>query len=234
MSGGKDAEMKRLASKLSLVFCVLLIAFLTSGGCDIKFSSDDDDNNGGGGNGGNGNGFTLIFGTLTGIDANTDVEGTIVQVEDEDSGVFFEGTVDVNGDFEIEDSFSGSPARLEFRDETDALIAQTNITVFPGAEIDLGEVTIAGATIDFEDGIFVVLVGNVDEINCIDDDEGSIVVTEDGEDDEEILVQIDSTTDIIVDEFDDITCNDLFQGDDVEVRGNLEGTQIVAELIEVF
>ena len=214
--------MRRLASQISFVFCVLLIAFLTSGGCD-----DDDDDNGG-----NGNGLTLIFGTLTGIDANTG-EGTIVRIEDEDSGVFFEGTVDVNGDFEIEDSFSGSPARLEFRDETDALIAQTNITVFPGAEIDLGEVTIAGATIDFEDGIFVVLVGNVDEINCIDDDEGSIVVTEDGEDDEEILVQIDSTTDIIVDE-DDITCNDLLQGDDVEVRGNLVGSNIEAELIEIL
>ncbi|HEX3036629.1 MAG TPA: hypothetical protein VHT73_16155 [Thermodesulfobacteriota bacterium] len=220
--------MKRLGSQLSFVFCVLLISFLTSGGCEIKFSSDDDDNNGGGGNG---NGLTLIFGTLTDIDASTDVEGTIVRVEDEDSGVFFEGTVDANGDFEIEDSFSGSPSELEFRDEPEPVppIAETTITVFPGAEIDLGEVTITDRNIDFEDGIFVVLEGDIDENNC-SNDEGSIRVTED---DEEILVQIDSTTDIIVDE-DDITCNDLLQGDRVEVRGNLVGTNIEAELVEVL
>ncbi|HSE83164.1 MAG TPA: hypothetical protein VLB01_01285 [Thermodesulfobacteriota bacterium] len=224
--------MRRLTSQISFILCVLLIAFLTSGGCDIEFSSNNDDDDD---DGGNGNGLTLIFGTLTGIDANTDVEGTIVRIEDKDSGAFFDGTVDANGDFEIEGSFSGFPSRLEFQDETNVLIAQTDITVFPGSEIDLGAVTITGSTIDFEDGIFVVLEGNIDEITCIDDDEGSIRVTEDDEDDDEdILVQIDSTTDIIVDEFDDITCNDLFLGDDVEVRGNLDGNQIVAELIEVL
>ena len=39
--------MKGLGSQLSFIFCVLLISFLTSGGCDIRFSSDnnDDDNN---------------------------------------------------------------------------------------------------------------------------------------------------------------------------------------------
>jgi hypothetical protein len=220
--------MKRLASQLSFVCCILLISFLTSGGCDIEFSSNNDDNNGG--NGGNGNGLTLVFGTLTSIDASTDVEGTVVRVEDEDSGAFFEGTVDANGDFDIENSFSGSPSELEFRDETNAPIAETTITVFPGAEVDLGEVTITGATINFEDGIFVVLRGDIDEINCIDADEGSISVIQDGE---EILVQIDSTTDIIADG-NDITCNDLFQGNNVEVRGNLVGTNIEAELIEVL
>jgi hypothetical protein len=212
-------------SVIRYVTCILVISFLTMGGCDIEFSSDDDDGN----NGGNGDQEAILSGNITSIIPERNLDGIIVEIEDEDTGVLFRDVTDTNGFFEIEGGFSGSPARLEFINESLEQIALTSVTVFPGAEVDLGDLTINEQTVTFEDDIIVVLEGDVTEINCSESG-GTLEVTAD---DIDVIVQISSSTDIIRDD-EDLECEDLLVGDDVRVRGPLDGTNIEADLIELL
>ena len=213
-------------SLLRYITCVLVISLLTIGGCDIEFSSDNDNGNGGGG----GNTEAILKGNITTIIPDRNLDGIIVEVEDEDSGNLFRDTTDNNGFFQIEGGFSGTPARLEFFDEGQSQIALTSVTVFPGAEVDLGDLTINSGSVTFEDDIIVTFEGDVTENNC-SQGVGTIEVTAD---DTPVIVDISSSTDIIRDN-DDLVCEDLLEGNNVEVRGELLINNTVgADLIELL
>ncbi len=197
---------------LGFIICILFISLFTTGGCDIEFSSDNDNGNGGGG----GNTEAILKGNITTIIPDRNLDGILVEVEDEDSGNLFPDTTDNNGFFQIEGGFSGTPARLEFFDEGQTQIALTSVTVFPGAEVDLGDLTINSGSVTFEDDIIVTFEGDVTENNC-SKGLGTIEVTAD---DTPVIVDISSSTDIIRDN-DDLVCEDLLEGDRVEVRGEL-------------
>lgn len=216
-------------SLVAFIVFLIIISLFSSGGCDIKFSTGDDDD---GNNGGGGNQSSIIRGTITSISPSRDLDGIVVEVEDEDSGLTFSGTTDADGFFEIEDEFSGSPSRLEFLDESDDQLAITNVTIFPDAEVDLGDISISNGTVDLDedDGIFVVFEGTVTENNC-SGTSGSLIVTA-NDDDTEVLVEVDSSTDIERDD-DDLDCEDVLEGEDVEVRGELSGSNVEAEEIEL-
>jgi hypothetical protein len=217
---------KRAHSLLYHIICILFISLFTSGGCDIDFSTDNDNGNGGG----NGNTQAILKGTITSISSDGNLDGITVEVEDEDSGITFSDVTVSNGFFQIEGGFSGSPARLEFFDEGQTQIALTSVTVFPGAEVDLGDLTINSGSITFEDDIIVTFEGDVTENNC-SQGAGTIEVTAD---DTPVIVDISSSTDIIRDN-DDLVCEDLSEGNNVEVRGELLINNTVgADLIEVL
>lgn len=217
---------KRATSLLGYIICVLFISLFSLGGCDIEFSSDNDNGNGGGG----GNTEAILKGNITTIIPDRNLDGIIVEVEDEDSGNLFRDTTDNNGFFQIEGGFSGTPARLEFFDEGQTQIALTSVTVFPGAEVDLGDLTINSGSVTFEDDIIVTFEGDVTENNC-SQGVGTIEVTAD---DTPVIVDISSSTDIIRDN-DDLVCEDLLEGNNVEVRGELLINNTVgADLIELL
>jgi hypothetical protein len=217
-------KVKKMTSLLSLVLLILTISLLTTGGCDIKFSSDNDNGNGG-------NNDAVLQGTIIEITPDTDIEGITVEVEDEDSGNLFPDITDAGGFFRIEGNFSGSPARLEFLDESLERIALTSITVFPGAEVDAGNITITNGNVEFED-INVVFEGDIIENNC-SGASGTLEVEVDN--DTEVIVQVSSATEIILDNDDDLICEDLLVGDNIEIDGVLSTGDIVeADRIEVL
>jgi len=216
---------KQMTSLLSLVLLALTISLLTTGGCDIKFSSDNDNGNGG-------NNDAVLQGTITEITPDTDIEGITVEVEDEDSGNLFSDITDADGFFRIEGNFSGSPARLRFFDETSGPpIASTNITVFPGAEVDMGDITITNGIVA-TDVINVIFEADIVENNC-SGDSGTLEVKVDN--DTEVIVQVSSATEIILNNDDDLICEDLSVDDKIEIDGELMLNNIVdAERIEVL
>ena len=89
---------KQMTSLLSFVLLILTISLLTTGGCDIEFSSDNDNGNGG-------NNDAVLQGTITEITPDTDIEGITVEVEDEDSEILFSDITDAGGFFRIEGNF---------------------------------------------------------------------------------------------------------------------------------
>jgi hypothetical protein len=212
-------------SLIVFVICILAISLLTSGGCDISFSSDGDN---GGGGGGDEN--SILQGTITTITPDRSLEGITVRVEDTGSGVFFSDVTDSSGSFHIEGQFSGFPSRLEFLDEGSNLIALTTIIVFPNAEVDLGEITITNGSVNISGDIIVIFQGNVMENNC----SGGVGTLEVETDSTTAIVEVSSSTDIIRDS-DNLTCEDLLIGGSVEVRGELlvNGT-VKADRIELL
>jgi hypothetical protein len=222
----ENMRTKRAYSLLFYTICVLFISLSSLGGCDIEFSSDNDNGSGGGG----GNTEAILKGNITTIIPDRNLDGITVKVEDEDSGNLFSDITENNGFFQIEGGFSGTPARLEFFDEGQNQIALTSVTVFPEAEVDLGDLTINSGSITFEDDIIVTFEGDVTENNC-SQGAGTIEVTAD---DTPVIVDISSSTDIIRDN-DDLVCEDLSEGNNVEVRGELLINNTVgADLIEVL
>jgi hypothetical protein len=215
---------KNIAAFLSFFISILIISLLTSGGCDIDFGGGNND-----GNGENGDGESILQGTIAEITPDRDLGGVTVRVEDEDTGIFFPDVTDDSGFFKIEGDFDGSLLRLEFLDETQTLIAVTSITVFPGAEVDLGEITITNGIVTFEDDIIVIFNGDVTENNC----SGGVGTIEVTADDTEVIVQVTSSTDIIRND-EDLSCEDLLVVNKVKVRGELTDNIVKADQIELL
>jgi len=212
-------------SLIAFFICVLAISLLTSGGCDISFSSNNNNGNGGGGNQN-----STLQGTITSITPDRSLEGITVSVEDKDSGVFFSDVTDSSGSFQIEGKFSGFPSRLEFLDESSTLIALTTITVFPNAEVDLGEITITNGNVNISGDIIVIFKADITENNC----SGGVGTLEVETGGESVIVEVSSSTDIIKDS-DNLTCEDLLVGGNVEVRGELLVNGVVnADRIELL
>lgn len=211
---------------LGFIICILFISLFTTGGCDIEFSSDNNNGNGGGG----GNQDSTLQGTIASIIPDRSLDGITVEVEDEDTGTPFSDVTDNNGFFQIEGGFSGNGTRLEFLDENPTQIALTSVTVFPGAEVDLGDITISSGTATPDGDITVIFEGDVTENNCTQG-VGTIVVTAD---DTSVIVEVSSSTDIMRDN-DDLVCEDLLEGNEVEVRGELLiNDSVAADRIELL
>jgi len=216
---------KKATSLLGLIICIVFVSIFTTGGCDVDFSSDNDNGNGGGG----GNSDSILKGNITDIIPDRNLDGITVEVEDEDSGALFSDDTDANGFFEIEGGFSGTPARLEFLDESDTQIALTNITVFPGAEVDMGDITIDSGSATPDGDITVIFEGDITDNSC-SQGVGTLELTVD---DTDVIVEVDSSTDIKRDN-DDLVCEDLLEGSEVEVRGELINNNVAADTIELL
>ncbi|MEE9253072.1 MAG: hypothetical protein V3U74_06975 [Thermodesulfobacteriota bacterium] len=188
--------------------CILILsAIMLIGGCDIDFSSDRENG---------GSLAAVIQGFITDTTPERDLDGIRVQITDENSGISFSDTTDVNGFFEIEGGFSGISLVLEFVDGNQEQIAITSITVFPDAEVDLGNLSLTNGIVVFQDEITITYVGDITENNC-DINVGTIIVTRNETD---VIVQINSST-IIRRDDDDLNCQDLLISQEVEVRGTL-------------
>lgn len=227
--------MYNFKSHITKTSLMILLAIALVGGCDVDFGSDSD-------NGGNGN---------PGVDVGEIVEGTVVDtipsrpagqgnidvtVADEDTFSQFTETTGNNGFFSIEGSFSGSPD-LQFFDNEDSgnSLGIVIINVFPGAEVDLGDIRLENGNVIFLDDTEVRFDADLIENNCIGNS-GNLMVEIDvsgTDDDPEILLQINSSTDIEVDGL-DADCDDLLIGQELDIRGILLiGNNVDASDIEV-
>jgi hypothetical protein len=208
----------------NLIFTlIILLAFFVSGGCEVDFGSTNNNGNSGENN------ESILRGTITSIVPDRDLSGITVQIEDMETGNIFSDTTDSSGFFQIEGSFHGTLLRLEFLDESSSQIAITSVTVFPGAEVDLGSISISNGIVNIEGDIVVVFEGDVIENNC----SGGTGTIEVETDSTEVIVQVLSSTDITRDS-DELACEDILIGNEVEIRGTLlPGDNVQADSIEI-
>lgn len=206
---------------------VLLIVFTTIGGCDTDFgggSPDDDDTDI--------SDLETVAGTIVSVTPAREngVSNIRTQVTNDSEGKFLDQTGS-DGFFMVQGNLSGTP-ELAFLDESNNRnsLGNTNLNVFPRANVDLGNIRLENGSIVFEDDIFTTFEAEIDQRNC-SGSTGSLLVTATNENTAEIQVQlINSTT--IQNNGDVITCTDLLQGDTVQISGVLlSGNSVEAQSI---
>lgn len=214
-------RIKNIAALLAFIVCILAICLLTSGGCPINF----DDNNS---SSSTGTGSDSVKGTITSITNISSTSGITVQATD--SLNTFSTTTDSNGFFQIQGNFSDSSLRLEFLDQSNNLLATTSVTIFPGIEMDLGNITITDGTVSLSGSITVTFDGDISENNC-SGNAGTITVTAG---DTDVIVQVSTSTTIMGSNNNTtLSCGDLSSGT-VTVTGILlMGNTVQATLIEL-
>ena len=160
------------------------------------------------------------------------------EVEDPEQITGATGSFCVKGDFDPEAEFRISEIGSE-----DSPLGVRKIAVFPGAMIDIGDISLRGGNIEYTEDINIDFnmdfQGRVSTKNCLDAT-GSIEVEIDSNkttdnDTIEVLVQIKSDTDIQTANFENLGCDSITVGDKVrKLEGILlDGITIKANFIEI-
>lgn len=222
-----------LLNNITKTSMIVILTFLLIGGCDVDFGTSDDNNGDSGVDIGE-----IVEGNV--VDTiprrSADQENIEVIVTDDETDRQFSDTTGVNGFFSIMGSFSGSPD-IQFMDNEDSgtSLGIVIINVFPGAEVDLGDIRLENGNVVFLEDTEVRFVADLIQNNCFGNS-GNLIVEIDlsgTDDDPEILVQINSSTDIEVDGHDS-DCDDLLIGQELEINGILLiGDNVDADEIEV-
>lgn len=220
-----------MKEKIYSYLILFFVLFAVTGGCDVEFGNSDRSNGGGGGD----DNMETVEGTIVDVipSRENDVSNITLEITDEDSAEMFFDTSDSTGFFMVEGSFSGMP-QLNFVDDDNNQnsLGRVFINVFPRARVRLGDIRLDNGNVVFEDDIRVTFNADIIENNCMDSS-GSIDVEATNGSTVDILVQIRNSTDLVRDG-EDITCNDLLTGQEVEVTGFLlVGNSVDADRIEV-
>ena len=213
---------------------LLVFSFFTVGGCDVDFGGGGDDN-GGGGNGGSSD-PEMVQGTITDIIPDEDTEGILVVITDDSNNTEFTDTTNSAGFFSISSlssTFAGSPT-IEFFDTSMNQLGITGLTVFPTARVELGNITLENGIIIFADVTEVTFEGDIITNNCVANS-GSIEVEARREGvSTDVIVQVSASTDVLRDG-DEILCEEVLIGQEVQVRGDLlSGGSVDADFIDLL
>ncbi len=193
-----------------------LIAFFAIGGCDIDFGNDDDNGTD------NDNETTRVRGEIVRVysrEDNDDVDRIRVVIKNSTQ------TTGENGIFDIRGNISGDNGdneEIQFQDANDenSVIGRREIDIFPGAELNLGEIEIEDGFVDILEDIFIDFSGDIIDNNC-SNNKGSIRV-EIEDSDTEVLVLIDSSTNVDRDD-EGTDCEDITEGEELEIEGTCSG-----------
>ncbi len=206
-------RIKKITNLLIFSICILTISLLSSGGCGINFG------NGGGGTTLGGTTSGSIQGTTTSINnSSNSISGITVQATDVAN--VFTTTTGSDGSFLIQANFTGSSLQIEFLDGSQTSptnLGIINVNIFPGAGLNLGNITITNGVVTLGDGIIATFDGSITQNNC-SGNSGTITVTSDNIN---VIVQITSTTSIVNNNSQQLTCADLVSGATVNVMGTL-------------
>ena len=224
---------KTCASVVKIYLFFLFISLFAVSGCglDIDFGSgsanDDVEEN------------EVITGfikeVIPDLDENSNVVVKASTVKDEK--VFCcEDTTSVRDDFHLEGNFDPK-AELEFFENGDSSLGTIRIPVFPGATIDIADITIEDRVPRY-DYINISFEGQVDSRNCVNDTSpgGTIRVKILSEGNEtEVTVNLTSRTDIERGDEKDLPCEEIVEERKVKVDGKLEiGETVDADLVEIL
>ncbi len=202
---------------------ILTVSFFSVGGCDIDFSTDDS-------SGGSISEMESMSGQIIDIIPSISLEGITAEItntEDVTSG----DSTDSSGNFFFEGDFNATPEVVTFLDSEGVSLGNFSVNIFPGADVDLGDVRIDNGTVNLDFDVMVIFFGDITAINCVDND-GSIDVEVDNVD---VTVEIDGSTDLEREsDNDNITCDDLILGQEVRVDGDMPNpTGNIVEASEV-
>ncbi len=223
---------KPRASAVKIYLFFLFISLLAVSGCglDVDFGGgtgeDDVEKN------------EVITGFIEEVipdigDSSLVVRASVVK----DETVFCcEDTTSVRDDFRIEGNLDPK-AKLEFFDG-DSSLGTITIVVFPGAVIDIQDITIEDKFPKDDYYINIGFEGQVDSKDCVDDSSprGTISVKISSEGNEtEVTANLTSGTDIERGDEEDLPCEEIVEGRRVQVDGKLRRDETVqAELVEIL
>ena len=213
------------------VIAILAIALFAIGGCDVEFGGGGD-NGGGGGGGGGGSEIEIIEGSIIDVIPDEPIEGIIVDVSVD--GVDLEsGVTDDGGFFSIEGPIAGT-ALLEFTAESGSLLGSYGVEIFPTALVELGDITLESGVVKLENtNPEVTFDAEVTQNNCTGNTGSMQVEASNDQGTKVVIVQISNSTDLIIDG-DDVDCEDIFLGRDVEIQGDLvSGSTVDASRVEI-
>jgi len=209
---------------LSLILTFSLI--LLYGGCDIEFNSGDDNNNTGTSE------DETVEGTIISTIPDIGVAGITAQITEDQNNNTFSDTTSSSGFFRIEGPFADTP-ELEFFDNSDTL-GRVFLNAFPGVTLQLGNINLENGTVMFDD-VFEATFTGVQTTNNCSVNTGSIdVEVSNNQDTVTILVQVTNSTNIEESNGDEIDCDLIFDGQELEVIGDLVSVNTVdATFIEL-
>ncbi len=212
------------------ILTILAIALFTVGGCDIDFGTGGDDNGGGGGGGGNQ--IETIQGSVTDVIPEEPLEGILVDVSVD--GLNLEnGVTDDTGFFSIEGPIAGT-ALLEFTGESGMLLGSYSVEIFPSATVELGDILLENGVVQLQNtNPEVTFNAEVIQNNCTGNSGSMQVEARNDQDNLTVVVQVSPSTDLIIDG-DDVNCEDMTVGRNVEVQGELVSSSTIdASRIEI-
>ena len=212
------------------VIAILAIALFAIGGCDVEFGGGGD--NGGGGGGGGGSEIETIQGSVVDVIPDEPLEGIIVDVAVD--GVDLEtGVTDDGGFFSIDGPIAGT-ALLEFTGESGMLLGSYGVEIFPTAIVELGDITLENGVVKLDNtNPEVTFDAEVTQNNCTGNTGSMQVEARNDQGTRVAVVQISNSTDLIIDG-DEVDCEDILVGRNVEIQGDLISSSTVdASRIEI-
>ncbi|MEZ4546587.1 MAG: hypothetical protein R3B51_02185 [Thermodesulfobacteriota bacterium] len=212
------------------VIAILAIALFAIGGCDVEFGGGGD--NGGGGGGGGGSEIETIQGSVVDVIPDEPLEGIIVDVSVD--GIDLEsGVTDDGGFFSIDGPIAGT-ALLEFTSESGMLLGSYGVEIFPTAIVELGDITLENGVVKLDNtNPEVTFDAEVTQNNCTGNSGSLQVEARNDQGTRVAVVQISNSTDIIIDG-DEVDCEDIIVGRNVEIQGDLISSSTVdASRVEI-
>lgn len=214
------------------LFFLFISLFAVSGcGLDIDFGSGNED----GGVEKNEviTGFIEEITPDIGEGSNLVVRASVVKDE---TVVCCEDRTSVRDDFYIEGNLDPK-VELEFLENGNSSLGTIKIPVFPGATIDIADITIKDKAPGY-DYINISFEGQVDSKNCVNDTTPSgttrVKISSEGSE-TEIIVNLTSGTDIERGDDEHLPCEEIVEGRKIKVDGKLGiGETVEADLVEIL
>lgn len=211
------------------IITLLFLCFFLIGGCDVEFGGGDD--NGGGGGGGGGDEVESVQGTIVSIIPDQDLEGITVEITVGDGAPETDVTND-SGFFSIEGPIAGD-GQIRFIDGDANDLGTIGVSVFPTAEVELGNISLENGNVNPLNETEVTFNGDISSNNCTGNSGFLEIDAENDQEQVTVIVQISESTDIIIDG-DDATCEDLLLGRNVEIQGEIPSANTVdADRVEI-
>lgn len=207
-------------SNLILSFILTFSLILLYGGCNIEFNSGDDNNNTGSSE------DETVEGTIISTIPDIGVVDITAQITEDQNNITFSDTTSSSGFFRIEGPFADTP-ELEFLDNNSSSLGKTFLNVFPGVTLELGNIRLENGAVMFED-VFEVTFTGVQTANGCNVNTGLIEVeVSNNQDTVAIFVQVTNSTDIENSDGDNIDCDQIFDGQELETTGSLVSVNTV-------
>jgi len=210
------------------IVSLLFLWFFVVGGCDVEFGSG---NNSGGGGGGGGSDVETVQGTIVNVIPDLDIEGITAQLT-VDSGTPETDVTDAGGFFKIEGPVAGSP-QLQFFDQDMNSLGTIGVSVYPTAEVELGNISLENGNVNPLNETEVTFNGDITSNNCTGNSGFFEVEAQNDQEKVTVIVQISESTDLIING-NDAVCEDFLLGRNVQVQGVIPSVNTVdADSVEI-
>ncbi len=211
------------------IISLLILSFFLIGGCDVEFGGGGGNNGGGGGGGGDE--VETVQGTIVSIIPDQDLEGITVEISI-DGGAPETDVTDAGGFFSIEGPLAGSP-QIMFLDEDANFLGTIGLSVYPTAEVELGNISLENGNVNLLNVTEVTFNGDISSNNCTGNSGFFEIDAENDQEQVTVIVQISESTDLIING-DDAECEDFLLGRNVEVQGEIPSVNTVdADRVEI-